>query len=57
MELPLGDEDDEDDEIELSPSMSIADVMKKHKPGMEIPGDQDERSKKWGVDMSRFMDD
>jgi hypothetical protein len=55
-ELPLGDEDDDFDTFARNgpnKNMSIGDAMKK--AGAEIQqGDQEERSKKWGIDMTRI---
>lgn len=57
MQLPLGDDYDEDEEgvdVKSNKKMSIADAMKKT---TNSNNNQDERSKKWGIDMSRFIDD
>jgi hypothetical protein len=55
MQIPLGDDDDEDDDFApKDKNMSISDVMKKTNTGTSS-ADQKENSKKWGVDMSRFM--
>lgn len=50
MQLPLGD--DEDDEPLVTEGMTIGEVMKRRNEGA---GNQEERSKKWGIDMSRFQ--
>jgi hypothetical protein len=61
MQIPQGDGDDddgeEDDNLSSNKSMSIADAMKKTNgdSGSTAPADQKENSKKWGVDMSRFL--
>ena len=55
MSLPIDDELDEDEDgvdARSNPKMSIAEAMKRTEAGAS--GDQEERSKKWGVDMSRF---
>jgi len=60
MELPLvsdpNDDDDDDDGVDVAANkgLSIADAMKRTTKGGTIG--QEERSKKWGVDMSRFLD-
>lgn len=60
MQIPMGDDDDDDSEDEdgvdasSNKSMSIADAMKRS-PGSSGVG-QGDRSKQWGVDMSRFLD-
>ena len=51
MQLPLGDE--EEDEPLLTEGMTIGEIMKRRNAES---GDQGARSKKWGVDMSRFQD-
>lgn len=55
MKLPLGD-DGEDDGVDVRSNkrMSIADAMKRTSSSA---GNQSERSKKWGIDMSKFADD
>jgi hypothetical protein len=57
MQIPKGDGDDDEDDDDLSSnkSMSIADAMKKTTGGGTTPSDQKQNSKKWGVDMSRFL--
>lgn len=58
MQIPQGDVDDDEDDDNLSSnkSMSIADAMKKTTGGdSSAPVNQKENSKKWGVDMSRFL--
>ncbi|CAB9502653.1 expressed unknown protein [Seminavis robusta] len=52
MELPLGDEDDE--EPAMTEGMTIGEIMKRQKAASN--DDQDTRSKQWGVDMSRFQE-
>mmetsp|Transcript_25824 Transcript_25824/g.71122 ORF Transcript_25824/g.71122 Transcript_25824/m.71122 type:complete len:732 (-) Transcript_25824:75-2270(-) len=55
MQLPLGEDmDDEEEGIDskANPGMSIAEAMKR--TGEQGSGNQEERSKKWGVDMSKF---
>lgn len=59
MELPLvsdtdDDEDDDGVDVAANKGLSIADAMKRTTKGGTIG--QEERSKKWGVDMSRFLD-
>ena len=59
MKLPLGDDELDEDEdgvdVRANKSMSIADAMKKSSNGGD-QASQEERSKKWGIDMSRFGD-
>jgi len=55
MQLPLGDEDEEGVDVRSNKKMSIAEAMKKTTNSGSI--DQGERSKKWGIDISRFMDE
>lgn len=55
MQLPLGEDEEEGLDARENPGMSIKDALKKTDPEM-ASGDQGERSKKWGVDMSRFTD-
>jgi hypothetical protein len=53
MKLPL--EDDEDGvDVRANKSMSVADAMKRTSSSSS---NQAERSKKWGIDMSKFTDD
>jgi hypothetical protein len=55
MKLPLGDESEDDGvDVRNNKRMSIADAMKRTS---SAPGNQSERSKKWGIDMSKFADD
>lgn len=58
MQLPPSDDDEDDDDdgvdAKANASMSIADAMKKTKAS--AGGNQAEQSKKWGVDMTRFLD-
>jgi hypothetical protein len=57
MKLPLGDANGEDDDgvdVRTNKRMSIADAMKRTSSST---GSQSERSKKWGIDMSKFADD
>ena len=54
MQLPLGDDDDDDAvDTKANSGMSIAEAMKRTNAGGSSI-DQDERSKKWGIDMSKF---
>lgn len=55
MEVPLGDDEDDDDALVLEPSMKISDVLQRNGNGGK--GNQSERSKKWGVDITRFKDE
>jgi len=59
MKLPLGDDEFDEDEdgvdVRANQGMSIADAMKKSSSGGDERS-QEERSKKWGIDMSRFAD-
>ncbi len=57
-QLPLDDnDDDEEDGIgRNAKGLSIAEVMKRVKKEDGDPSQQQERSKKWGVDMSRFRE-
>jgi hypothetical protein len=56
MKLPLGDDPDSEDGVDVRTNkrMSIADAMKRTAGSS---GDQAERSRKWGIDMSKFGDD
>ena len=55
MQLPLVDgEDDDSLDSGANPGMSIAEAMKRTNSGGGTKTDQGERSKKWGVDMSKF---
>lgn len=55
MKLPLGDDDEEEGvDVRTNKRMSIADAMKRTSSSA---GSQSERSKKWGIDMSKFADD
>lgn len=51
MELPLGDDEDEP---AMTEGMTIGEIMKRQKASGS-GDDQDQRSKQWGVDMSRFQ--
>ena len=58
MQLPLDDDDDYDEDEEgvnskANPGMSIAEALKRTTEGGSV--DQEERSKKWGIDMSKFQ--
>lgn len=53
MKLPLGDDEDGVD-VRSNQGMSIAEAMKKSPISA---GNASERSKKWGIDMSKFSDD
>jgi hypothetical protein len=56
MQIPDGDDDEDDDNLSSNKSMSIADAMKKTTGGdSSAPANQKENSKKWGVDMTRFL--
>uniref|UniRef100_A0A7S3LFH0 Uncharacterized protein n=1 Tax=Amphora coffeiformis TaxID=265554 RepID=A0A7S3LFH0_9STRA len=61
MQLPIDDDDGDayDDEEGIdsrsNKNMSIADVKRKTGANQNSSEDPDERSKKWGVDMSKFM--
>lgn len=53
MKLPLGGDDEEGGvDVKANSGMSVADAMKRTTQG----GNQSDRSKKWGIDMSRFTD-
>ena len=54
MELPLGGEEDEDEEGTMTEGMTIGEIMKRQQSSSSA--DQGARSKQWGVDMSRFKD-
>jgi hypothetical protein len=57
MQLPLGDEDDEDFDASSNKSMSISEAMKNAKADKTGSSQsQKDQSKKWGIDMSRFLD-
>ena len=53
MELPLTDDDEEDDDFDARASgeMTISEVMKRRTSSSVS---QEERSKKWGIDISKF---
>lgn len=54
MELPLGDEEDEEEEGAMTDGMTIGEIMKRQQSSGGA--DQGARSKQWGVDMSRFKE-
>ena len=54
MELPLGDDDEDDEEGAMTDGMTIGEIMKRQQSSGGA--DQSKRSKQWGVDMSRFQD-
>ena len=60
--LPLEDDEDDEDDFDTfarsgpNKNMSIKDAMQSQGEDMEDDGNQDQRSKMWGVDMSRFND-
>ena len=57
MQLPLDDMGDDGDEegvdVRSNKKMSIAEAMKRTTNSGNI--DQDERSKKWGIDIDKFL--
>jgi hypothetical protein len=59
MQIPQGDgvdDGEDDDNLSSNKFMSVADAMKKTTGGdSSTPANQKENSKKWGVDMSRFL--
>jgi hypothetical protein len=54
MKLPLGDDAEDGVDVRANKRMSIADAMKRTSGSSS---NQAERSKKWGIDMSKFADD
>ena len=54
MELPLGDEEDEEEEGAMTDGMTIGEILKRQQSSSGA--DQGARSKQWGVDMSRFKE-
>lgn len=53
MQLPMDDDDDDSVDTRANPSLSIKDVMKRTNGDASV--DQEGRSKKWGVDINKFM--
>jgi hypothetical protein len=56
MQLPIDDYDDDDGlDVQANKGMSIKDAVARTE--LAVDNDQDKRSKQWGIDMSRFMND